>query len=230
MRDAHASISTRVRPPFAGATPIRVQSANWRSSSLTALSRTGLYEPYQLSLPTQTLLWLARSDWALVSGVFALDRTVAPSGPPAVTRRKSSPAAAAASQSSPTARTRIIYREAKPSYGSDFPFWQQSWFIGLLFLMAIGFFALAVFLFLGLDVDQGSPSPSYAATSEGVEVWIHLHLYAYSPEGFFSIISSVSLSMTYALMDYKRNSTHFRCQDTAIEKCYLKSVLGGRCA
>lgn len=51
-----------------------------------------------------------------------------------------------------------------------FPFWQQNWFIVLLFVMAIGFFGLALFLFLGLDFDEASPSPTYAATSDGVEI------------------------------------------------------------
>ncbi|PKI53234.1 hypothetical protein CRG98_026366, partial [Punica granatum] len=115
-----------------------------------------------LSLPAR------QSDRTPSSGAFALDRTVAPSGPPSLTRRKSAPAAAG-SKSSSSAPTRVIYREAKQASGSGYPFWQQTWFIGLLFLMAIGFFALAVFLFFGLDLEQGSPSPSHAAASEGVE-------------------------------------------------------------
>lgn len=97
---------------------------------------------------------------------------MAPSGPAMLGRRKS---AASSSQSAfPSAPTRIIYREGKPTSGSISPFWQQSWFIALLFVIAMCFFALAVFLFLGIDLDQGSPSLSYAATSEGVEVKIHV--------------------------------------------------------
>lgn len=145
---------------------------------------------------------------------------MAPSGPPALARRKSAVAAAASSsQSSPTARTRIIYREAKPSYGSESPFWLQGWFICLLFLMAIGFFALAVFLFLGLDMDQGSPSPSYAAASEGVEVRINLHLHAYS-----SFQTPFSLTCSYGLPTKLENFTYLRCHDT----CYRKMLVDCR--
>jgi hypothetical protein len=64
-----------------------------------------------------------------------------------------------------------VYRESRKALQSDFPFWQQNWFIGLLFVMALGFFALALFLFLGLDPDYVYFSPaSAAASSEGVEV------------------------------------------------------------
>jgi len=64
-----------------------------------------------------------------------------------------------------------VYRESRKALDSDLPFYQQNWFIGLLFVMALGFFALALFLFLGLDSDYGYSSPaSAAASSEGVEI------------------------------------------------------------
>lgn len=63
-----------------------------------------------------------------------------------------------------------MYREVRNASQSDFPFWQQNWFIGLLFLMALGFFAVALFLFLGLDSDYGYASSASAASTEGVEI------------------------------------------------------------
>ncbi|KAD4585534.1 hypothetical protein E3N88_23135 [Mikania micrantha] len=74
--------------------------------------------------------------------------------------------------SRPLAPTRIIYREtlgASSESDLDLPFWQRTWFIGLLLVMALSFFGLAIFLFLTLDSDYTS-SPVYAATSEGVEI------------------------------------------------------------
>lgn len=73
-----------------------------------------------------------------------------------------------------TVPSRIIHRETiTPSLLSDtdldLPFWQQTWFLGILLLMALSFFGLAVFLFLTLDSDYTS-TPVYAVTSEGVEV------------------------------------------------------------
>ncbi|KAJ9559513.1 hypothetical protein OSB04_004673 [Centaurea solstitialis] len=72
--------------------------------------------------------------------------------------------------SRPSAPTRIIYRE-RLGYESDLdlPFWQRTWFIGILLVMALSFFGLAIFLFLTLDSDYTS-TPVYAATSEGVEI------------------------------------------------------------
>lgn len=127
---------------------------------------------------TELSVFLLRLSWS-INGSVALDRTVAPSGPATLGRRKSAAASAATSSQSAShsAPTRIIYREGKAPYGSDLSFWQQNWFIALLFVMAMCFFSLAVFLFLGLDFDQGSPSPSYAATSEGVEVKFQYFLF-----------------------------------------------------
>ncbi|KAF3601045.1 hypothetical protein F2Q69_00033705 [Brassica cretica] len=42
----------------------------------------------------------------------------------------------------------------------NFP--QQNWFIAFLFLMALGFFCLALFLYLSLDPDSGYTSASVA--------------------------------------------------------------------
>lgn len=91
---------------------------------------------------------------------------MAPSG---LSRRKNSSSSNQTVISSPT---RIVYRESvnNPSSESDLnlPFWQQTWFIVLLLLMALSFFALAVFLFLTLDSDY-TTSPVSAA-SEGVQI------------------------------------------------------------
>nr|XP_011460865.1 PREDICTED: stromal cell-derived factor 2-like protein isoform X2 [Fragaria vesca subsp. vesca] len=61
-------------------------------------------------------------------------------------------------------RITIPSRASKP----QFPFWQQTWFIALLFAMAVGFLCLAVFLFLGLDLDTGYGATT--PTAEGVEI------------------------------------------------------------
>ncbi|KAG7024427.1 Stromal cell-derived factor 2-like protein, partial [Cucurbita argyrosperma subsp. argyrosperma] len=92
--------------------------------------------------------------------------TVASSGSSGLSRRKQS----ASASTPPSAPTRIVYRERVPPSHPDLPFWQRNWFIALLFVMAIGFFSLALFLFLGLDLHQGSPSSASAASSEGVEI------------------------------------------------------------
>lgn len=66
-----------------------------------------------------------------------------------------------------------MYREKLNSLSDsdpEYPFWQQTWFILLLFVMALSFFGLATFLFLSLDSEYGFNSPAYAAVSEGVEV------------------------------------------------------------
>ncbi|CAI9113886.1 OLC1v1014585C1 [Oldenlandia corymbosa var. corymbosa] len=101
--------------------------------------------------------------------------TVAPSGGQSqqhqqnLTRRKSAPG----SSSDPTrnqasaAPTRIVYRESARS-DLHLPFWQKTWFIGLLLLMAVSFFGLAIFLYLTLDPDFASTPVS--AASEGVQI------------------------------------------------------------
>lgn len=94
-------------------------------------------------------------------------RTVASSGSQSLSRRKPS------SSSQPqSGSTRIVYRESRNPSESEVPFWQHNWFIALLFLMAIGFFGLALFLFLTLDSDisPSSTASASAASSEGVEV------------------------------------------------------------
>ncbi|KAF3530901.1 hypothetical protein DY000_02037816 [Brassica cretica] len=55
----------------------------------------------------------------------------------------------------------------------NFP--QQNWFIAFLFLMALGFFCLALFFYLSLDPDSGYTSASAAPSGEeGVEMsWQH---------------------------------------------------------
>ncbi|KAI7753664.1 hypothetical protein M8C21_015806, partial [Ambrosia artemisiifolia] len=85
-------------------------------------------------------------------------------------RRTTGPSNSQSSRDSRAAApTRIIYRERTSDSDLDLPFWQRTWFIGLLLLMAVSFFGLAVFLFLTLDSDYTS-APVYAATSEGVEI------------------------------------------------------------
>ncbi|CAL5361607.1 unnamed protein product [Camellia sinensis] len=85
-----------------------------------------------------------------------------------LSRRKPS-----SSSSNPTVisgPTRIVYREAlNESSESDLnlPFWQRTWFIVLLLIMAFSLFFLAIFLFLTLDSDFTSP---VSAASEGVQI------------------------------------------------------------
>lgn len=93
---------------------------------------------------------------------------MAPSGQ-ALTRRKSAPPstlnqAVAASGSS----KRIVLKESSSESELDLPFWQRTWFILLLLIMAISFFGLALFLFLTLDSDYTSTPVS--AASEGVQI------------------------------------------------------------
>lgn len=92
---------------------------------------------------------------------------MAPSGSQTLSRRKPPP-------SSTPGASRVVQREedSKKYQKIDYPFWQQNWFIGLLFLMAMGLFGLSLFLFLTFDLDQGSPSSASAASSasQNVEV------------------------------------------------------------
>ncbi|KAE8731671.1 Stromal cell-derived factor 2-like protein [Hibiscus syriacus] len=97
-----------------------------------------------------------------------ISSTVATSRPQDVRHRKSSLSPSSSSSSGQRGHFR---KSTKVGY----PFWQQNWFIGLLFLMAIGFFGLALFLFLTFDFDQGSPSSATAfssssSASQNVEV------------------------------------------------------------
>ncbi|XP_028782658.1 stromal cell-derived factor 2-like protein [Neltuma alba] len=89
-----------------------------------------------------------------------------------LSRRKPSSSSSSSSSTPSSGTSRIVYRESRRSSESEFPFWQQNWFIVLLFVMALGFFALALFLFLSLDSDNGPSSTASAASSEGVEVQI----------------------------------------------------------
>ncbi|KAJ0091472.1 hypothetical protein Patl1_12572 [Pistacia atlantica] len=84
--------------------------------------------------------------------------------PKALTQRRKS------SSSTATAYSRDSRRASQSQSHSEFPFWQQNWFLVLLFLVAMAFFALAIFLFLGLNMDDWSPSSATAASSEGVEI------------------------------------------------------------
>uniref|UniRef100_A0A1D1Z0D7 Stromal cell-derived factor 2-like protein n=1 Tax=Anthurium amnicola TaxID=1678845 RepID=A0A1D1Z0D7_9ARAE len=108
---------------------------------------------------------------------FALESraagAVAPPGPQGLSRRKTpantSPPPAPASAGKPP----TVSRDPKaPSPPLDLPFWQRTWFLVLLLLMALSLFALAIFLYLGLEFDEGSPAPSFAAppAAEGVEI------------------------------------------------------------
>lgn len=107
---------------------------------------------------------------------------VAPSGQQqsSLSRRKP-PSSSSSSSSSPnqtltSGRTRFVYRESLNSLSEsdlNFPFWQRTWFILLLLVMALSFFGLAIFLFLSLDSDYSFNSPVSAASSshsQGVEV------------------------------------------------------------
>ncbi|PKA52875.1 Stromal cell-derived factor 2-like protein [Apostasia shenzhenica] len=61
---------------------------------------------------------------------------------------------------------------SRSSHAADpvLPFWQKDWFLVVLLLMALSFFALALLLYFGIQVEEGSPSPASAAASEGLEV------------------------------------------------------------
>ncbi|GFP82789.1 stromal cell-derived factor 2-like protein [Phtheirospermum japonicum] len=107
------------------------------------------------------------SDPVRSSGTGIQTPTVAPSHQQGnLTRRKSAPPPVASS----SGRARIVYRESVGhSSDSDLspPFWQSTWFIVLLLVMAVAFFGLAIFLLLTLDSDYASAPVS--AASEGVQ-------------------------------------------------------------
>lgn len=99
---------------------------------------------------------------------------VAPSGlqqHQTLTRRKSAPPSTL-NQAGASGSKRIVLKESSSESDLDLPFWQRTWFIVLLLLMAISFFGLALFLFLTLDSDYISTTPVSAA-SEGVQVMKH---------------------------------------------------------
>jgi hypothetical protein len=48
------------------------------------------------------------------------------------------------------------------------PFWQRTWFLALLLVMAAASFALALLLYLGLDLPEAAPAQSYAADPESI--------------------------------------------------------------
>lgn len=102
---------------------------------------------------------------------------MASSGPhsqPQTLSRRRPNSSTSASPSSNTTPIRTIYRVSQPSQ-SEFPFWQQNWFIALLLFMSISCFAFALFLVLGYDVDSTSAWSSQPV-SEGVEVRALLRL------------------------------------------------------
>ncbi|KAF3665365.1 Stromal cell-derived factor 2-like protein [Capsicum annuum] len=96
---------------------------------------------------------------------------VAPSGQNqqhnTLTRRKSAPPSTL-NQAAASGSKRIVLKESSSESELDLPFWQRTWFILLLLLMAISFFGLALFLFLTLDSDYVSTPVS--AASEGVQI------------------------------------------------------------
>ncbi|KAF3556171.1 hypothetical protein F2Q69_00016682, partial [Brassica cretica] len=93
--------------------------------------------------------------------------SAAPSGQQqALSRRKPPPSSSPPPSSDSPLRTPSA-RKAIP----EFPFYQQNWFIALLFLMALGFFCLALFLYLSLDPDSGyTPASAAPSGKEGVEI------------------------------------------------------------
>ncbi|KAL6646537.1 hypothetical protein ACP70R_018145 [Stipagrostis hirtigluma subsp. patula] len=82
------------------------------------------------------------------------------------------PEAATASLAGALARERIRRRGgegAGPGPEEDaLPFWQRTWFLALLLVMAAASFALALLLYLGLDLPEAAPAASYAARPESV--------------------------------------------------------------
>lgn len=100
------------------------------------------------------------------------NRTVAPSGAQALNQRRK-PSSTSTSSSSDTFKDRDSAKVRRASSRSQIvlPFWQQDWFLVLLFGMAMGLFALSVILYFGLSADQSSASSASASSSsEGVEV------------------------------------------------------------
>lgn len=106
---------------------------------------------------------------------------VAPSTPKpqGLSRRRTAPAddqlqprseeASTASLAGALARERIRRRgEAGPDEDEGVPFWQKTWFLALLLVMAAASFALALLLYLGLDLPEAAPAQSYAADPESV--------------------------------------------------------------
>ncbi|KAL0910610.1 hypothetical protein M5K25_021609 [Dendrobium thyrsiflorum] len=86
---------------------------------------------------------------------------VASNGPQSLHRRKIP--ATNPPRTLPSARTR-------PADDLVLPFWQQNWFLLLLFLMALSLFVLAIFLYFSLQLEEGAPIPTSAVASEGVAI------------------------------------------------------------
>ncbi|KAL6839168.1 hypothetical protein ACP4OV_031059 [Aristida adscensionis] len=82
------------------------------------------------------------------------------------------PEAASASLAGALARDRIRRRGGEadrvPGEREELPFWQRTWFLALLLVMAAASFALALLLYLGLDLPEAAPASSYAADPERV--------------------------------------------------------------
>jgi hypothetical protein len=107
---------------------------------------------------------------------------VAPSTPQpqGLSRRRTAPtddqpqpqhseAAAPTSLAGSLARERIRRRgEAGLEEEEGVPFWQRTWFLALLLVMAAASFTLALLLYLGLDLPEAAPAQSYAADPESV--------------------------------------------------------------
>ncbi|TVU42360.1 hypothetical protein EJB05_08762, partial [Eragrostis curvula] len=106
---------------------------------------------------------------------------VAPSTPQpqGLSRRRTAPAdnqsqphseaaAAATSLAGALARERISRRGEAGPEDEQVPFWQRTWFLALLLVMAAASFALALLLYLGLDLPEAAPAQSYAADPESV--------------------------------------------------------------
>ncbi|XP_028554955.1 uncharacterized protein LOC114580707 [Dendrobium catenatum] len=86
---------------------------------------------------------------------------VASNGPQSLHRRKIP--ATNPPRTLPSARTRA-------ADDIVLPFWQQNWFLLLLFLMALSLFGLAIFLYFSLQLEEGAPIPTSAVASEGVAI------------------------------------------------------------
>ncbi|KVH90320.1 Glycosyltransferase 39 like protein, partial [Cynara cardunculus var. scolymus] len=169
-----------LKPATYVASPLKkLQRTNFQSNRWGTNSHTHTHTPF-LSLFQSLCIKLPEAGSPAGGSDLRKHTAVAPpsgqqqqSNHSNLSRRRTAPSSNS-SPSRPSAPTRIIYRETLgPSSFSesdlDLPFWQRTWFIGILLVMALSFFGLAIFLFLTLDSDYNT-SPVYAATSEGVEI------------------------------------------------------------
>lgn len=90
----------------------------------------------------------------------------------------------------------MVYRESVDSSADSdlyLPFWLRTWFIALLLVMALSFFALAMYMLLALDSEHTSTPVS--AASEGVQVGDFLFESIFCRRRRYLIVRVYSLSL-----------------------------------